>query len=42
MTQVLLKADAIDVESQDERTTRRALVKEVNDVMKKLDVIGKP
>ncbi|KIW73668.1 hypothetical protein PV04_01766 [Phialophora macrospora] len=41
MTHVILKADAIDVDSTDARGFRKALLNEVNDTMKKIDALAK-
>jgi prophage antirepressor-like protein len=41
MTHVILKADAIDVDSTDARVFRKALLNDVNETMKKLDELAK-
>ncbi|EXJ63976.1 hypothetical protein A1O7_00311 [Cladophialophora yegresii CBS 114405] len=41
MTHVILKADAIEVDSTDARGFRKALLNEVNDTMKKIDALAR-
>jgi len=41
MTQIILKADAIEVDSSDARGFRKGLLNEVNDAMKKIDALAK-
>jgi prophage antirepressor-like protein len=41
MTHIILKADAIEVDSSDARLFRKGLLKEVNDEMKKIDATAK-
>jgi len=41
MTHIILKADAIDVDSTDARGFRKALLNEVQETMKKIDAVAK-
>ena len=41
MTHILLKADAIEVDSPDARAFRKSLINDANDTMKKIDALAK-
>lgn len=41
MTHILLKADAIDVDSAETRAFRKALINDANETMKKIDVVAR-
>ena len=41
MTHIILKADAIQVDSTDARGFRKGLLREVNEAMKKIDAVAK-